>query len=49
MIEVDAKACQSLDGEPELVDVCDNFGGCIKVLRVNASEKTISRIYFPRF
>ena len=47
MIEVDANACQSLDGEPELVDICDYVGGCIKVLRVNASEKTISRLYFP--
>ena len=43
MIEVDAKSCQSLDGEPALVDICDYFGGCIK----DVSEKTISRLYFP--
>ena len=38
MIEVDAKVCQSLDGELQLVDICDYFGGCVKVLRVNGSE-----------
>ena len=43
MIEVYAKACQSLDGEPEVVDICDYFGGFIK----DGSEKTISRLYFP--
>ena len=39
MIEVDAKVCPSLDGEPQFVDICDYFGGCIKVLRVNGSDR----------
>ena len=40
--EVDAKAGRSFDGEPELVDICDYFGG-----RTQDGKQPITRLYFP--